>query len=70
MIKKSRFKNHVKTLNQDEYDLTIKYINKLIDENKEYTDKKNYEYLCNLFSSVGLVMMYMELGISKQDSQK
>ena len=55
MLKQSRFKDHVKTLNQNEYDLTIKYIKKLIDENKEYLDRENYGYLCNLFSSLALV---------------
>ena len=70
MLKQSRFKDHVKTLNQNEYDLTIKYINKLIDENKEYLDKQNYGYLCNLFSSLALVWMYIDNGKSKQESQE
>lgn len=39
MISKSRFKNHVKTLTEVEYDITISNIERLIDENKEYTDK-------------------------------
>ena len=70
MFKKSRFIDLSKKLTQEEYTLTLKNIQKLIVENKEYTDKKNYGYLCNLFSSLALVWMYMEEGKSKEDSQK
>jgi hypothetical protein len=70
MLKKSRFKDYVKTLTNEEYDITLKYVNKLIDENKEYTDKQNYGYLCNLFVSMSLVWMHMEKGKTKIDSQK
>ncbi len=70
MLKKSRFIDLSKKLNKEEYEITLKYIDKLISENKEYTDKANYEYLCNLFSSLGLVWMYMEKGKTKEESQK
>lgn len=69
MIKKSRFNNHVKTLAEAEYNKTISNIERLIDENKEYTDKQNFGYLCNLFTSLALVWMYMDEGKSKEESQ-
>ena len=70
MLKKSRFNDLSKKFTQEEYTLTLKNIQKLIVENKEYIDKKNYGYLCNLFSSLALVWMHMEGGKSKENSQK
>lgn len=43
MIKKSRFKDYIKTLNNEEFNKTLEHMDKLIIENKEYCDKKNYE---------------------------
>lgn len=70
MLKKSRFKDFIKTLNKDEYQKTIKHFDILLEENKVYEDKQNYEFLCNLFSSLSLVLMYIENGRVKEESQR
>ena len=69
MLKDSRFNEFSKSLSKEQIDTTIKYIDKLIIENKEYTDSKNYGYLCNLFSSLSLVWMLQDGGKTKQESQ-
>lgn len=68
LLLSSRFKDLVKTFNLDEYNNTIKYIDKLILENKEYCDKANYSYLCNIFSSLSLVFMYIDNGKTKEEA--
>ncbi len=70
MINKSRFKEHVKTLNEKQYKKTICNINRLISENSEYVDDKNYGHLCNLFTSLALVWMYEDEGNSRIESEK
>ncbi len=70
MIKKSRFKKFIKTLDSNTFNSTIKHMNKIIEENKIYEDKQNYEYLCNLFSSLGLVFTFIDQGYSKEESQE
>lgn len=70
MINKSRFNDLVKTLNAQQYEKTIGNINRLISENSEYVEDKNYGHLCNLFTSLALVWMYEEEGKSKQESEK
>lgn len=42
-------------------------MDELIEENKEYADKKKHEYLCNLFSCLSLEMMLEENGKSREE---
>ena len=42
----------------------------MIEENKEFTNKKNYGHLCNLFSSLALVFTFMSEGKRKEESEK
>ena len=70
MIKNSRFKKFFKTLGKEEQEKTLQIMDKLIEENKEYADEKNHEYLCNLFSCLALEMMLEENGKSREESEK
>ena len=70
MIKKSRFKDYFKTLDENESKLVLENISLLVEENKEYADNNNYEHLCNLFSSLALVKTKVSLGLSKVESEK
>ncbi len=70
MLKTSRFRDSAKTLNEDELARAIQNINRLLDENKEYADSKNYGHLCNLFSALALVQMYEAEGKERTEAQR
>ncbi len=70
MIKKSRFRDFFALLNNKQKDELFLKIDKLILENKEYTDKQNYGYLCNLFTSLALVQLLIEEGKSKNEAEE
>lgn len=70
MLRGSRFKDFSKTLSADELEKTIKNMDRLIEENVEYTDKQNYAHLSNLFSSLALVWTFIDEGKSKEESQR
>lgn len=70
MIKNSRFKVFFKGLDKEKQAKTLQIMDKLILENKDYADEKNYEYLCNLFSCLALEMMLEEKGKSREESEK
>lgn len=70
MIKKSRFRDFFAFLsNKQKNELFIK-MDKLIIENKEYVDKQNYGYLCNLFTSLALVQLMIEEGKNKDEAEQ
>ncbi len=69
MLKASRFRDLEKTLTENECAQTIQNINRLLDENKEYADSKNYGHLCNLLSALALVQMYEAEGKTRTEAQ-
>ena len=60
MIEKSRFNRFVKTWSEDERQQLIERIDRLIKENSNYTDSGNYGHLCNLLTSLAMVMVLEE----------
>lgn len=68
MIKKSRFKDFYLTLDNDVRKNVSSNIDKLINENPSYTDKKNFSYLCNLFTSLALEQVFEDIGKSRKES--
>ena len=70
MLKASRFRDLAKTLNEDERARAIQNIDRLLDENKEYADSKNYGHLCNLLSALALVQMYEAEGRERTEAQQ
>ena len=70
MIAKSRFRDFYKGLNGPERTKTLQIMDKLIIENREYADKKNYGYLCNLLSCLALSMMLEEKGRNREESER
>ena len=65
MIENSRFCTFFKTLSEDEKQQLITKIDRLVEENSEYADDKNYAHLCNLLASLALVMILEEDGKTK-----
>jgi hypothetical protein len=70
MLSDSRFSKYVKTLSKNEYNFTLKNLDQLVLENREYVDDKNYGYLCNLFSCLALVWMLEKEGNTREESEK
>ncbi len=69
MIKKSRFVDFAESLNDEQLAMTLSIMGTLIKENASYCDKKNYGYLCNLFSCFALAMMLEERGKGRKESE-
>lgn len=70
LIKKSRFRDYFLSLEKEEQERTLGILERLILENSEYTDEKNYGHLCNLLTSLALVQMHEQSGKTRQESQE
>lgn len=70
MIEHSRFCKFAKTLSEDEAKQLITRIDRLIKENPEYADNRNYAHLCNLFTSLAMVMVLEENGKTREEAVK
>ncbi len=57
MIRKSRFNTFYELWGSDEKKKLIQKLGQLIKENPEYTDPGNYGHLCNLLTSLAMVMV-------------
>lgn len=62
MIEKSRFIALYNRSEQSEKSRIIEIMSRLLKENSEYADSKNYGHLCNLITSLAMVMMLEENG--------
>ena len=70
MISNSRFSVFYGTWGKKEKKQLTDRINILIEENKEYADKNNYAHLCNLLTSLAMVMVLEENGKTRAEAQK
>ena len=70
MIEQSRFCIFAKTLSEDKTQLLIKKMDRLIEENAKYADNRNYAHLCNLFTSLAMVMVLEENGKTRDEAVK
>ena len=68
MIEKSRFGDFAKTWSEDKRQQLIERIDRLIKENLRYTDNGNYGHLCNLLTSLAMVMVLEENGKTRDDA--
>jgi hypothetical protein len=68
MIERSRFGEFAKTWSEDKRQQLIKRIDRLIEENLRYTDNGNYGHLCNLLTSLAMVMVLEENGKTRDDA--
>ncbi len=69
MIGKSRFKDFYNELGKNEQLRLINIMAQLIEENAEYADSKNYGFLCNLITSLAIVIMLEENGKSRKEAE-
>lgn len=70
MICQSRFRKYYETLDEDLRKRLKVKINQLVKENVEYADANNYGHLCNLLTSLAMVMILKENGKTAAEAQK
>lgn len=69
MIFKSRFRDYYNKLNRKEQLRLTTVMSQLIKENAEYADSKNYGYLCNLITSLAMIIMLEENGKTRKEAE-
>ena len=70
MIFQSRFRDYFKTWNSDEQDSLFGKMQQLLSENSDYADDINYGHLCNLITSLAMVMVLEENGKARSEAEK
>lgn len=70
MIRKSRFITFYETWSENEKAQLIAQMNRLIKENQEYADSKNYGHLCNLLTSIAMIMVLEQNGRTREEAEK
>lgn len=70
MIRKSRFITFFETWSENEKAQLIAQMNRLIKENQEYADSKNYGHLCNLLTSIAMIMVLEQNGRTRKEAEK
>ena len=70
MICKSRFITFFETWSENEKAQLIAQMNRLIKENQEYADSKNYGHLCNLLTSIAMIMVLEQNGRTREEAEK
>ena len=69
MILKSRFKDFYNELKKEKQLRIINIMARLISENSEYADSKNYGHLCNLIASLAIIIMLEEKGKTRKEAE-
>ena len=70
MIRKSRFITFFETWSENEKAQLTAQMNRLIKENQEYADSKNYGHLCNLLTSIAMTMVLEQNGRTREEAEK
>ena len=70
MIRKSRFITFFETWSENEKAQLIAQMNRLIKENQEYADSKNFGHLCNLLTSIAMIMVLEQNGRTREEAEK
>ena len=70
MIRKSRFIAFFETWNETEKEQLITQLNRLIKDNQEYADSNNYGHLCNLLTSIAMIMVLEQNGKTREEAEK
>lgn len=69
MISKSRFKDYYAKWSSDEQKRLLEIMERLIRENSEYADNKNYGHMCNLITSLAMETALEEMGKTRSEAQ-
>lgn len=70
MICQSRFIKFYESWDKSEKEKLIAQLNRLLEENREYTDSNNYGHLCNLLTSIAMIMVLEENGKTREEAEK
>ena len=69
MIAQSRFRDYYNKLDEQEQLRFKTILAQLIKENSEYADSKNYGHLCNLITSLAIIIMLEENGKTRKEAE-
>lgn len=69
MMAKSRFKDYYAKWSSDEQKRLFEIMERLIRENSEYADNKNYGHMCNLMTSLAMETALEERGKTRSEAQ-
>ena len=70
MIPRSRFRDLYKEWDEEYRALLIDKMNVLLFENSQYTDSKNYGFLCNLLTSLAIVQVLESKGMPRKEAEQ
>ena len=70
MILRSRFRDLYKEWDEEDRALLIDKMNVLLFENSQYTDSKNYGFLCNLLTSLAIVQVLESKGMPRKEAEQ
>ena len=70
MIPRSRFRDLYKEWDEEGRALLIDKMNVLLFENSQYTDSKNYGFLCNLLTSLAIVQVLESKGMPRKEAEQ
>jgi hypothetical protein len=70
MIPRSRFRDLYKEWDEEDRALLIDKMNVLLFENSQYTDSKNYGFLCNLLTSLAIVQVLESKGMPRKEAEQ
>ena len=70
MIPQSRFRDLYKEWDEEDRALLIDKMNILLFENSQYTDSKNYGFLCNLLTSLAIVQVLESKGMPRKEAEQ
>jgi hypothetical protein len=70
MIPRSRFRDLYKEWDEEDRTLLIDKMNVLLFENSQYTDSKNYGFLCNLLTSLAIVQVLESKGMPRKEAEQ
>ena len=70
MISRSRFRDLYKEWDEEDRALLIDKMNVLLFENSQYTDSKNYGFLCNLLTSLAIVQVLESKGMPRKEAEQ
>lgn len=70
MIPRSRFRDLYKEWDEENRALLIDKMNVLLFENSQYTDSKNYGFLCNLLTSLAIVQVLESKGMPRKEAEQ
>ncbi len=70
MILQGRFRDLYKEWSREDKALLIDKMDLLIRENAQYADSKNYGFMCNLLSSLAVVLVLEDKGMPRKEAQQ